>query len=46
MPVSLKLHLLDLEVGIISYKVWKSFDFIEKINDFANNNLSSAHEFI
>lgn len=29
MPTSLKLHLIDIEVGLLSHKLWKSFDFVE-----------------
>jgi hypothetical protein len=32
MPASLKLHLIDIEVGLISSKVWKEFDFVEMVH--------------
>lgn len=39
MPSSLKLHLLDLEVGLVSYKLWKSEDNISKLDLIMNEKL-------
>jgi hypothetical protein len=36
-PSTLKLHILDLEVNLISYKVWKVPSFVYTIQQLANN---------
>jgi len=30
-PPAIKLRFLDLEVGLISYKIWQDFSIIEKL---------------
>lgn len=36
-PSTLKLHILDIEVNLISYKVWKDQSFVSIIQQIANN---------
>ena len=45
MPVNIKVHLLDLEVEIVSEKVWKNQGTIAKIQSFCNNEkIGKDHE--
>ena len=37
MPATLKLHLLDLEVQLVSYKAWKDNNLLSQIYACANN---------
>ena len=37
-PTTLRLHLLDLEVDLISYKLWKNSEMVEGISCAANAN--------
>jgi hypothetical protein len=38
MPSGLKLHLLDLEVNLVSYKIWLDEQLIHHLHSFANGN--------
>lgn len=37
-PTTLRLHLLDLEVDLISYKLWRNPELVEAISCAANIN--------
>lgn len=48
MPSALKLHLLDIEVSLISYKMWRDQSMVEAIKDFANGerDFDIGNEFV
>ena len=37
-PSPLKLHLLDLEVNLISFKIWRDWEMVKQISAIANKN--------
>lgn len=43
-PITLRLHLLDLEVDIVSYKLWRDPDMVEGISCAANSNYQKYNE--
>lgn len=42
-PSPLKLHLLDVEVNLVSFKLWKSKDMIKLLAATANRSHSSQN---
>lgn len=43
-PSTLKLHLLDLEVNLISFKIWRSKEMINLMSSVANRNGPNMNE--
>jgi len=42
MPANIKVHLLDIEVDIISEKIWKDSENIANIQNFLSNEKFSS----
>lgn len=38
-PQPIKLHFLDLEVNLISFKIWQNMDMVIKLCNFGNKSL-------
>lgn len=43
MPATLKLHLLDLEVAIVSYKAWRDNNLLSQLYACANNETTVSN---
>ena len=43
-PSTLKLHILDIEVNLISFKIWKDASFVETIQQIATNKFEGQDE--
>jgi hypothetical protein len=38
MPSALKLHLLDLEVNMVSFKIWQDTDLVQQMHNLASGS--------